>query len=380
MRSAVTSDRHPHWVSGCSPRHCAITRKGTSIKNFVQKNINLQSFPNLMDLSTQNPFLIYLGATLFKPRMKKNAKANVIIHPETKEILEREHAPIYFAGIHRSFWETTALVVQLNQASTKTPYILMGDNLPFKKTAKKTGIILYERTENKSIREKLVIKKQTQETLKRHWLRNDDIIIFAGGGRAYDGIAKPFGKLGFEAAKEVSKEQEIYIVPFVVDYHSFRDNELETFIQYALGKDGGAQRLTFSDWINFTQKMDTTYTRLGAPIPVTTEINIVELTQKSYNEALNLTKILPENVLALARQRAYSSILFKSEKINLEEVLKMLEPHKNLCELNNEKFWSAEQILEESKAPFKYPSKEDYAWSTHFVNLVKHQYEKINLI
>jgi len=47
-----------------------------------------------MDLSTQNPFLIYLGATLFKPRMKKNAKANVIIHPETKEILEREHAPI----------------------------------------------------------------------------------------------------------------------------------------------------------------------------------------------------------------------------------------------------------------------------------------------
>jgi len=333
-----------------------------------------------MELSTQNPFLIYLGKTLFKPNMKKNAKANVIIPPETKKILEQEHPSIYFAGIHRSFWETTALVVQLNEVSTKTPYIVMGDNLPLHNLAKKTGVIIYPRLKNKTLDAKKDSIIQTKKLLKAQWLHNDDIIIFPGGGRAYDGIAKPFGKMGFEVAKEVSKEQEIYIVPFVVDYHSFRDKELETFIQYGLGKDGGAQKLTFSDWINFTQKMDTTYTRLGAPIPVTPEINLVDLTKKSYNEALNLTKILPENVLALARQRVYSSILFKSEKINLEEVLKILEPHKELCELNGKEFWSAEQILEESKAPFKHPSKEDYAWSTHFVNLVKHQYTSINLI
>ncbi len=333
-----------------------------------------------MNISKQNPLLIELGKYLFRPRMKKDTEAKIFIHPETEQLLKINHPPIYFAGIHRSFWETTALIVQIGNNSTKTPYILMGDNLPLHNLAKKAGVIIYPRLKNKSLEAKKNSITKTKEILKEHWLNNEDIIIYPGGGRSYDGLSKPFGKMGFEIVKEVSKEKEIYIVPFVVDYHSFRDRELHTFIKYHSGEIGSAQKLTIPDWINFTQKMDTTYTRIGAPIKVNPEINTTSLTKTTYEEALNLTKILPENVLALARQRAYSSILYKSEKTNLEDVLKTLEPHKHLCELNDKEFWSAQQILEENKAPFKHPSKEDYAWSTHFVNLVKNHYEKIHLI
>ena len=334
-----------------------------------------------MKTSTQNKFLINAAKKIFSPKMKKNSSAKIYLPETTKEFLENKHPPIYFAGIHRSFWETTASIILINKISSKTPYILMGDNLPLKKIAKKAGVIIYPRLKDKTIEESKRVINETKELLKLHWEQNKDIIIFAGGGRTYDGIAKPFGKMGFEVAKQISEKQEIYIIPFVVDYHSFRQRELDTYIKAHLGEKGSAQHINILDWINFTEKMNSTYTRLGNPIKVDPEENSAKLANYSFEKALKLSKILPENILGLAKLQTYDSMIYKDLNSNLERILDKLNNHKELCELENEdKIWTPKQILEESITPYTQGTKEDYAWSQHFTNLVKNHYKKINLL
>ncbi|MCF7872522.1 hypothetical protein K9L97_05820 [Candidatus Woesearchaeota archaeon] len=333
-----------------------------------------------MELSTQNKHLIEISKKIFKPKTKKKSSAKITMPEETRKLLQKSHPPIYFAAIHRSLWETTASVVQINEHSTKTPYIIMGDNLPLKKLATKAGVIIYPRLKNKTIEESKKTITETKQLLKIHWEKNHDIIIFAGGGRAYDGIAKPFGKIGFEVAKEIAKRQEIYVIPLVVDYKSFRKRELKKFIDYHLGKKEEAQALNILDWINFTEKTNTTYTRLGEPIKITTNQHVAEITKKTFQNALDLTKILPENILALAKLKTYNSLIYKNTEYNIEKIIEKLNNHKELCELENQKELTKQYVLENSMAPFKYGTKKDHAWSQHFTNLVKHHYEKLKLI
>ena len=351
-------------------------------------------------LSEQNKLMMSLANCIFKPHMKEGAEYHLDIHPETQKIInEKGHDSILFTGIHRSFWEASGFTWIMSQESTKTPYTIMGDNLPFRKLAKKTGIIVFERPKDDSLSEGKRIKIETQQILEDHLARGDDIVLFAGGGRTYDGIAKEFGDIGFRAATEATKQRPVYIVPFVVDYRSYRTRELELFVEHHINHEfGSAQKPKIPDWINFFQKMDELYVRIGFPIKVEKaegerdkDRKVNYLRAYVFENALKLTKILPENVMALARHKVYAdnpyfgSIdekinAFKSLAHNLNEITDVLQNHKELCEIKKKETWNHNHIVRNSITPYKFPSLEDRAWSAHFTNHVKYHYEKIGLL
>ncbi len=236
--------------------------------------------------------------------------------------LRDEKSHLCFAGLHKSLWETTGLLVALNEEGFPIPITGMGDNLIkgafFEKMAQRCGSFLIKRARSRSelIESARSLKKDVVEILTR----DADIMIFPEGTRK--GIPSK-GRYGqfyptiFEALIETEKQignQNVYVVPSNVDYSRVRED-----LEMVFDKSGTPRTLKVHDSFSMIKNLGDIHISFGKPIKVADYIKEgrKELADLTRTACTGLVKILPVNLISCA-------ILNVSEKgkITKEKVLR----------------------------------------------------------
>lgn len=262
--------------------------------------------------------------------------------------LKESGAHLFFAGLHKSLWETTGILAAINEAKIPIPITGMGDNLIrgafFEKMAQRCGafIIKRARTRSELIESARALKQDIVELMRR----NADIMIFPEGTRK--GIPTK-GKYGqffptmFEALIETEKEinkENVYIIPTNVDYSRVRED-----LEMVFDKSGTPRTLKVHDSFSMLKNLGDIHIGFGEPIRVADhmESGRKELADLTRSACLDIVKILPINLVS-------SSILAVKEKgeLNRDAVLQEIPVHIEKMEHLKEKFrgFSAEDDAE----------------------------------
>lgn len=358
-----------------------VSENNISSKNSLETEI----FSSDLKLASQNKLIRSLQSVIFKPHMRKGAKYHLDIPDETKELVKSGDASILYMGFHRSLWETGGFNWIMHKEGKKSPYIVMGSNLKYTFLSDlfvdKSGIIVYDRDKNVNKKELLC---KTKLRLQKHFEKGDDVIMFGGGTRSYDGLPKRFGRVGFEAAINASKNADMRLVLFDVDYMALRSYEVGRFVKHIMGeKQKSAQRPKLKELINFLKGMEDIYIQVGTPLKINETDNQKTLRDDAYNSCLALTKILPVNVWATANLFAYQRNNNNRRAIidSVEEIMDELKVHQNLLkgfgDLNSKDL--VFRIESSVKDPYINGTKEHKAWSKLYYNYVKHHLDELNI-
>jgi len=243
------------------------------------------------------------------------AKPRVEIH-EHVEQLKKEQSVFLYAGLHKSLWETSGVLVALllNIKKIQIPYVGMGDNLVrgrfFQSLAKRIGIFLIKRA--KSRKEILESAKQLKEYILYFISRGLDVMVYPEGTRKSIPTQGTYGKFFptvFEPLLEYEKNKEIirgdnknqllyntYIIPTNVDYSKIREDK-ELLEEYKKPR-----TLHVKDSLKMIRKIRQVYISVGEPIKVADHLdkNRKQLAAYTREKCMDLVKILPINVVARA--------------------------------------------------------------------------------
>lgn len=258
------------------------------------------------------------------------AKPRVEIH-EAVERLKKEQSVFLYAGLHKSLWETSGVLVAflLNIKNIQIPYVGMGDNLVrgrfFQSLAKRLGVFLIKRA--KSRKEILESAKQLKEYILYFISRGLDVMVYPEGTRKSIPTQGTYGKffptvfeplLEYEKNKETilkdNKNQPLYntyIIPTNVDYSKVREDK-ELLEEYKKPR-----TLHVKDSLKMIRKIREVYISVGEPIKVADHLdkNRKQLAAYSREKCMDLVKILPINVVARAILDSVNGDRIMSDKI-----------------------------------------------------------------
>ncbi len=258
------------------------------------------------------------------------AKPRVEIH-EDVERLKKEQSVYLYAGLHKSLWETSGVLVAflLNIKNIQIPYVGMGDNLVrgrfFQSLAKRLGIFLIKRA--KSRKEILESAKQLKEYILYFISQGLDVMVYPEGTRKSIPTQGTYGKffptvfeplLEYEKNKETilknNKNQPLYntyIIPTNVDYSKVREDK-ELLEEYKKPR-----TLHIKDSLKMIRKIREVYISVGEPIKVADHLdkNRKQLAAYSREKCMDLVKILPINVVARAILDSVDDDRIRSDKI-----------------------------------------------------------------
>jgi 1-acyl-sn-glycerol-3-phosphate acyltransferase len=264
-----------------------------------------------------------LGYKLFaKPRVEIN---------EDVERLKKEKSVFLYAGLHKSLWETSGLLVALllNIKKIQIPYVGMGDNLVrgrfFQSLAKRLGVFLIKRA--KSLKEILKSARQLKEYILYFISRGVDVMVYPEGTRKSIPAQGTYGKFFptvFEPLLEYEKNKEkiqedyknqplynLYIIPTNVDYSKVREDK-ELLEEYKKPR-----TLHVKDSLKMIKKIREVYITVGKPIKVSDHLDKdrKQLAAYTREKCMDLVKILPINVVARAILDSVDGDRILSDKI-----------------------------------------------------------------
>ncbi len=241
------------------------------------------------------------------------AKPRVEIHKDVEQ-LKKEQSVFLYAGLHKSLWETSGVLVALllNIKKIQIPYVGMGDNLVrgrfFQSLAKRIGIFLIKRA--KSRKEILESAKQLKEYILYFISQGLDVMVYPEGTRKSIPVQGTYGKFFptvFEPLLEYEKNKEMirggskdhplyntYIIPTNVDYSKIREDK-ELLEEYKKPR-----TLHVTDSLKMIKKIREVYISVGEPIKVADHLekNRKQLAAYTREKCMDLVKILPINVVA----------------------------------------------------------------------------------
>lgn len=242
-------------------------------------------------------------------------RPHVELHEETERLSKDPGTVFFYAGLHKSLWETTGIQVSLIARKIPLPYAGMGDNLVrgkfFQTLAKKTGLFLIKRATNRS--EMLESARHLRQTVMTFLANGHSVMLFPEGTRKSIPSKGEYGKFfpsAFDAVLEYERQKEgiiaqypdltpadAYIIPFNVDYSRVREDTemLETY-------KGKPRTLHITDSFSMIKNIGHTYISYGEPFKVGDHLdkNRKELATITRDLCLGLVKILPINVSAHA--------------------------------------------------------------------------------
>ena len=258
------------------------------------------------------------------------AEPRVEIH-EHVEPLKKKQSVFLYAGLHKSLWETSGLLVALllNIKKIQIPYVGMGDNLVrgrfFQSLAKRIGIFLIKRA--KSRKEILESAKQLKEYILYFISRGVDVMVYPEGTRKSIPTRGTYGKffptvfeplLEYERNKETTRgdnENQLlyntYIIPTNVDYSKIREDK-ELLEEYKKPR-----TLHVKDSLKMIRKIRQVYISVGEPIKVADHLdkNRKQLAVYTREKCMELVKILPINVVARSILDSVDGARIRSDKI-----------------------------------------------------------------
>jgi hypothetical protein len=227
-------------------------------------------------------------------------------------------AVFFYAGLHKSLWETSGALVPLYHAGLPVPYVGMGDNLVngrfFQNLAKRVGTFLIRRPTSR--RETLESARRLRSDILGLVARGVDLAVFPEGTRksvAKRGTYGDFFPTAFAPLLEYEQNRDrllaanpglvardLYIVPFNVDYTRVRE------AHEVLGESAARpQTLHVFDSFSMIRHIGDTYLSYGRPLRVAERLDLDRkgLAAECRRLCLDLVKILPVNVACLAALR-----------------------------------------------------------------------------
>ena len=260
--------------------------------------------------------------------------------------LKKKNAVFLYSGLHKSLWETTGVLSCIGIHNLPIPFIGMGDNLVkgkfYVSFASKAGAFLVKRP--KSRREVIESSQKLKTYILYFIAHGTDITIFPEGTRRNipeKGKYGDFFSTAFEALLEYEKNKEkilaeykelraldTYVVPFNIDYSKIREDR-------ELVKEPGAKPRTLHifDSLKMLKHVGDLYISFGEPIKIADHLDKTrkELAVFAREKCLELVKILPINIVALAILDAHESGQIKTDKI-LDNITKNIKKLAHLKE------------------------------------------------
>lgn len=273
------------------------------------------------------------------------SRNHVEILPILKK-LKKENAVFLYTGLHRSLWETSGVLSCIGFHKLPIPFIGMGDNLVkgkfYVSFASKAGAFLVKRP--KSRREVIESSKKLKTYILYFTAHGTDVTIFPEGTRRNipeKGKYGDFFSTAFEALLEYEKNKEkilaehkelrahdTYVVPFNTDYSKIREGR-------ELVKEPGAKPRTLHilDSLKMLKHIGDLYISFGEPIKIADHLDKTrkELAVFAREKCLELVKILPINIVALAILDAHKAGQIKTDKI-LDNITKNIKKLAHLKE------------------------------------------------
>lgn len=269
------------------------------------------------------------------------AKPRVEIHADV-ERLKKEQSVFLYAGLHKSLWETSGVLVALllNIKKIQIPYVGMGDNLVrgrfFQSLAKRIGIFLIKRA--KSRKEILESARQLKKYILYFISQGLDVMVYPEGTRKSIPTQGTYGKFFptvFEPLLEYEKNKEkipadnknqllynTYIIPTNVDYSKVREDK-ELLEEYKKPR-----TLHVKDSLKMIRKIREVYISVGKPIKVSDHLDKdrKQLAAYTREKCMDLVKILPINVVARAILDSVDGDCIRSDKLeeNIAAVIQKL--------------------------------------------------------
>ncbi|MCC7574048.1 1-acyl-sn-glycerol-3-phosphate acyltransferase [Candidatus Woesearchaeota archaeon] len=281
----------------------------------------------------RNTLCLALSKTFAWPLIKTTSFKEYEVPKETKELIKRQNqkkdCALFFAGPHRSMWETVGIPYTITKYDGDTPFALMGNNLIKKETGikeailkyviERSGIIWVEREKNpKAAIQKII---QTTETILS---KNRNIMLFPEGTRSRDGLVKDFKPSILQGAINASKNTDVYIIPINVDYSKLL--EINEF-----AKNSGTYTFTVKDLNQWkTTHLGEIYISFDKPILISPDTNRKIIAYETRKKCLDLVKIQPINIVstAITRLNQQQEPLKKTNiEQTIEIIMKELEPH-----------------------------------------------------
>ena len=230
--------------------------------------------------------------------------------------LRNKNSVFFFAGLHKSLWETSGILagLYLNLDKFEIPYAGMGDNLVrgkfFQSLAKKIGIFLVKRVDSRKgiLESAKLLKDFTFHLISR----GKDVMVFPEGTRkniVTQGSYGQFFPTVFEALLEYEKNKEnilaadkdlkpydAYIIPTNVDYSKIREDK------EMLADHKKPRTLHVLDSLKMVRHIRETHISIGKPIRVADHLekSRKELAAYTRERCIELVKILPINVVSQA--------------------------------------------------------------------------------
>lgn len=263
-------------------------------------------------------------------------RPHVEMHPDVERLGKGPGTVFFYAGLHKSLWETTGIQVSLVQRKMQLPYAGMGDNLIrgkfFQRLAKKTGVFLIKRAGNRS--EMLESARQLKQYVMTFLAHGWSLMLFPEGTRKNIPSQGSYGKFfpsAFEGLLEYEKQKDkilvqyphltpadSYIIPFNVDYSKIREDA-----EMLADNKGKPRTLHITDSLSMIKNIGDTYISFGKPIKMADHIDKDRkaLAVFTRERCLELVKVLPINVAAHATVEAMNQAPAGVQEISQADII-----------------------------------------------------------
>ena len=302
------------------------------------------------DIAKRNKLHFALAKAYGWPAVKMTSLKEYEIPDETLALMREQHkhkqSSIFFAGPHKSMYETIALPYTITWHGGDIPFAIMGDNL-LKKVEREDGEGLPHYLKNLIIKKgmKYVLEHSGAIMLNRNGGREEllklvnnttellvkgrNVMGFPEGTRAQDGLMKNFNAALFQGVLRARAQgREVDIIPVNVDYSCLPSIDLEHFLKekkesYVFHvKDNKKWRRT---------PIEEVYISFGKPLHVTPDDNKKDLAYRTREACLDLVKIQPVNITSAAimqlQPQQNEDLQGQALYDSIEDVLVRLDQH-----------------------------------------------------
>jgi 1-acyl-sn-glycerol-3-phosphate acyltransferase len=310
--------------------------------------------------------LIYIMDAILGTWLENRNSIHVEMPRETQELI-RKKTNITYIGLHKSPWETMAIPHVIKSRGGQVPYIVMKDDAidglkpALRKIVmyllEKTGVFTIDREGKKESAFKLL--DQIADVLGH----KNSLMIFPEGKITWSGEPEKFKTTVFQGVVQAAKKEPQYVVSVDVSYSRVIDAEDHKYPKDAIPKRPIMNKLR---WLGSLRDV---YISFGKPVIVDDKLDRRALTEKMWEDALDLVKIQPVNITATViddylRNNGHMTkdIEIVGEEIykGIEALVEKLEPHRG-------KFrnigWDNDgvRIAQNSRLPFSLSKKHLYS-------------------
>jgi 1-acyl-sn-glycerol-3-phosphate acyltransferase len=286
---------------------------------------------NKKSVSKRSQSIISITDCILGTGLDLLSNTHIEMPTETNELIQK-NTNITYIGLHKSSWETLAILHAIKGQGGAVPYVVMGEGIIKNKIIlylmKKAGVITVNREGPKKETALGLLEKITD--VLEH---KDSLLIFPEGRKSRTGEPEKFKTTVFQGVVQATRTEPQYIVSVNVDYSQVIE---ENDYQYPIGK---VPKRPIRNTLRWFKHIGNTYISFSRPVLIAEGYDRKSLTEKIWTDALDLIKIQPINIVSTVLEKYLEKNAdsihcdndIVSEEIykGIDELMHDLEQHKD---------------------------------------------------